>query len=206
MIQKTRYPRNANKRTEEQKEHDRRFAINLALKGFTQAEIADLLQQEAGRKLSRRQVGYDIEYVRERWITEQVEDYQFLVKQELARLNALEDELWESWRESKADIEQKRVEEVMRQFLDEEEEDAFQLMVDKVVTTTTGSVGDKGFLELIFKTQQERRKLLGLYAPAKLDMRVQEEKTLNIKGYYKVSPDDWPEPERIIEGEIADAG
>lgn len=212
MVSKTKYPKHANKRSEDQREHDRQFAIKLAVKGFTHREIADILHQETGRKLSRRQVGYDIQKVRERWLNEQIEEYDYLIKEELLRLSALEEEMWEAWRASKSNITQERVEKIARQAREEAGEDIdddelVSLMVSKVVTTTTDSVGDKGFLELIFKTQQERRKLLGLYSPARLNIDVREEKTLNIKGYHTVSPDDWPDQgQKIIDGEWKDAG
>lgn len=215
MVEKTRSSKHSRKRTDEEIKHDRHLAVALRRKGadhWTYQRIADFIAEKTGRRISSRQVGYDIKHVEEQWRNENLANYDFYVREELTRLDAYENELWEAWRDSKSDTTRERVEKAMRKVRDETEgedldfDEQFKLVVQKVVTTTEGSVGDPRFLELIFKTQQERRKLLGLYAPAKL--HIQEEHTLNIKGYAGgVSPDDWPgrKPE-VIEGEFTDAG
>lgn len=205
-------PRHANKRSEEEKEHDRKLATRLKLQGdMSSQDISDYIFKLTSRRISPRQVRYDIDHVRERWIREQIADYNMYINKELARLDALENELWESWRASKQDSTQERVEKVAKKVRDEHEgevddDELVKIMVDKIVTTTTSSVGSAKFLELIFKAQQERRKLLGLYAPARLDIR--EERTLNIKGYTtRTSPDVWPDhDDDVVEGEYSHAG
>lgn len=211
MLQKTSRSKHANKRTPEQIERDRAIAIEMYNKGYTQHEIAAYISDISDYSISNRQVSEDIKKVRERWLETQQDEYRVLVRQELSRLEAFENEAWRAWRESKGTVTQKRVEEVAKKVRDEydgevDDEELVRLMVDKVVTTTSESVGDRSFLELIFKTQQERRKLLGVYAPARLDIDLRE--TLNIKGYSGgVSPSDWPDHEQhIVEGEFRDAG
>lgn len=178
-------------------------------KGFTTQEIADFIHDSFGYEISRRMVSADIGMVRKRWRENQMEEFNVLMRQELYRLDAFERELWQTWRKSKGTISQKRVEEVARQVREEvdgdtDDEEIVRLIVDRVVTTTQESWGDKGLLELIFKTQQERRKLLGVYAPVRHDIDIRE--TLDIKAYSGgVSPDDWPS-HPVVEGEFTDAG
>lgn len=202
--------KNSNNRTEDQKRHDRTLAMMLHLQDFTYKEIAAIIQRETGRSISFRQVGYDLQHVREQWQDTRLDSYEKHINEELARLDSMEMELWKSWRQSQNDAVKTRVEKV----LSEADADADpELIIAKVVETTEAGPGDISFLRLIIDVQRERRKLLGLYAPAKLDIR--EEHTLNIKGYYGVSPDDWPEPGdeqemlddgNTVEGEWSDAG
>lgn len=210
MNKKTSLSKHANKRTSEQVERDRELTVQMVNKGFTYQEISDYIFDSFGYRISARQVGSDMAVVRKRWLESQMDEYRLLVRQELARLDSFEGELWEAWRASKGTITQKRVEEVAKRVRyemegDVEDDDLVKMMVDKVITTTNESVGDRSFLELIFKTQQERRKLLGVYAPARLDIDVRE--TLNIKGYGRdANPDVWPDHEpTVIEGEFRDA-
>lgn len=198
--------KHAPKRTEAEKEHDRELAVRLSNQGFTHVEIADYIYNLTGRELSPRMVGYDIQHVREDWANTAVENYNLYVQEELARLKSIEQELWQSWRASKGDVTQERVEKVARAVRDEHEgaddEALVQIMVDRIITTTQQSVGEVRFLELILKVQAERRKLLGLYAPARLDIR--EQKTVNVKAYTdKASPSDWPgHHDNVVEGEL----
>lgn len=200
------------KRTPDQRRHDRTLAMMLHLQDFSYKEIARIIEKETGRSISYRQVGYDLKHVRDQWKDQRLDNYEKHIHEELARLDSLEMELWNSWRRSQEGSETKRVEEVVREVMDDEGDDVdLEMIVAKVVTTTNKSPGDTKYLQLIIQVQQERRKLLGLYAPAKLD--IQQEHTLNIKGYTHTehSPDVWPEEKRMdnpdtIEGEVVDAG
>lgn len=184
--------RNSVGRSEDEKRHDRTLAMMLHLQDFTYKEIAAIIERETGRSISFRQVGHDINWVRDQWKEERLDNYQEYIHEELARLDSMEMELWNSWRESKRDIVKERVEQVIADAVkDNDGKFDAEMITSKVITTTEASPGDTKYLDLILKVQQERRKLLGLYAPAKLDIK--EEHVLNIKGYYGVSPDDWPE-------------
>lgn len=179
-------------RTDDQKRHDRTLAMMLHLQDFTYREISAIIERETGRSISPRQVGYDIQHVRDSWKEMRLDNYQRYINEELTRLDSMEMELWNSWRKSQKGFEREKVEKVINDTIDENPEASTDLIVKRVVTTTETGAGDTKYLQLILDVQKERRKLLGLYAPAKLD--IQSEHTLNIKGYYGVSPDDWPEP------------
>jgi hypothetical protein len=72
---------------------------------------------------------------------------------------------------------------------------------------TKGKAGDPRFLDKILQVQRERRRLLGLYAPARLGIDIRQKNELVIKGYgvKDASPDVWPSLEEsngnVIEGE-----
>jgi len=71
--------------------------------------------------------------------------------------------------------------------------------INKITTTTEIRIGDPRYLAQIHSIQQERRKILGVYAPElhQLDIRKVE-----IKGYTGGwSPDDWKSDD-IIEGDV----
>ena len=77
-----------------------------------------------------------------------------------------------------------------------EDSDTF---ISKIINTTESRIGDVRFLRSIHEIQQERRKILGVYAPElhKLDIRKFE-----IKGYAGTwSPDVWKESD-VVDGEV----
>jgi transcriptional antiterminator len=79
-----------------------------------------------------------------------------------------------------------------------EDSDTF---ISKIVNTTESRIGDVRYLRAIHEVQQERRKILGVYAPElhKLDIRKFE-----IKGYAGTwSPDVWKDG-NVVDGEIVE--
>lgn len=76
-----------------------------------------------------------------------------------------------------------------------EDEETF---VHKITQITEGSAGNPQYLALIHKTQQDRRKILGVYAPELHAIHMK--KQIEVKGYAGGwSPDEWDEPP--IDGE-----
>jgi hypothetical protein len=84
-------------RTPDQIRRDRAEIARLYLQRWTQADI--------GRKLglSRQQVGYDLEAVRQEWLDSALTDFNARKAEELARIDRLELEYWAAWERSKAD-------------------------------------------------------------------------------------------------------
>lgn len=201
------------KRTAEQVEQDREVAMELYLQGYSHQAIANRLNEGRPYELTRRQISYDIEEVRKRWIEGQREKYDAYVNQELARIDIFEREAWEAWRASGGKISEETIIEQLRSI---GEDKSPELIVTEIKRHIKDSVGDPRFLEAVFKAQQERRKILGIYAPAKLGIKIDEEKRIIVKGYstVDVSPDAWPDPPRgssnlklsdgIIEGEFGE--
>jgi hypothetical protein len=199
----------APKRTKDQIIRDRTRVAELVLQGYSHQDIADILRKETGITLSRRTISADIAIIRKDWIKERRDNYDLLVTQELARCDSTEKELWRAWRASCNGSERKMVEEVAKQFSDASED--IELVVNKVTTImdTHSGVGDPRFLDKIISVQKERRRLLGLYAPARLGIDIRQKNELIIKGYAvkDASPDVWPEletgEENIIEGDYS---
>lgn len=193
----------APKRGKNQIIRDRKRVSELILQGYSHQDIADLLYSETGIKLSRRTITADVSIIRKDWLQERRDNYDELIDKELARCDSTEREMWRAWRLSCSDTEKKIVEEIARQLADDDEE--YELIVKKVITTVEGSSGDPRFLDKIIQVQRERRRLLGLYAPARLGIDIRQKNELIIKGYAvrDASPDAWPSLEdgNIIEGE-----
>jgi len=77
-----------------------------------------------------------------------------------------------------------------------EDEETF---IHKITQITEGSAGNPQFLNLIHKVQQDRRKILGVYAPEL--HAIQMEQKIEVKGYAGGwSPDDWDDD--VVDGEI----
>jgi hypothetical protein len=206
-VEKTKHPQKANKRTRDEVLMHREHLADWVAQGYTHREMADLLYEKFGVRISAEQVRYDINKVRDQWRKNTIENYQTYVNEELSWLASYERALWKDYRASKNGLTAKRIERViteMEEALDAgfDGEDA-GLVVARVVETMADSHGDTRFLELIFKARQERRKLLGLYAPHLVGIKVEKTETINVKGYADVvSPSLWPDANDAVEGEV----
>lgn len=186
------------KRTKAQIEHGKALITELTLKQYTQSEIIDILEQETGIRLSQQQVSYDLQKVKKEWLKSTHENYNYLMQRELARVDALEAEIWHAMRDSvkgkaKSVIEQARRK--VSEASDEQDEAEYEMVIVKTQEILEENSVNPSYFAQIQACQQERRKLLGLYAPQQIGVQ----KTIVVKGYKKVSPDDWPD---VIEGEI----
>jgi len=151
--------------------------------------------------LSLTTIRNDIEAIKNDWRSKTIDNYDELMNRELDRIDSTEREVWRAWRKSCGDNEREIVEQVAKEI-----EDAggdTELVVAKITSIVDKSkgVGDPRFIDKIISLQQERRKLVGLYAPTKLGIDINKKSELIIKGYAikEVSPDVWPE---IIDGEV----
>ena len=81
-------------RSPDQIRQDRAEVARLYLEGWTQADIG------AQRGLSRQQIGYDLEAVRQEWLQSSLVDVNAKRAEELARIGRLEREYWSAWESS----------------------------------------------------------------------------------------------------------
>jgi hypothetical protein len=180
---------------------DRRRITELKLQGYTDAQIRDILHEETGIDLSRESITRDVGIIKKGWLEKRNDNYEALVNKELSRIDSLENEAWRAWRASCKDKEREVVERVARELSESDEE--FEMIVSKATTIIDKSngVGDPRFFDKIVAAQTERRKLLGLYAPAKLGIDIRQRNELVIKGYAfkNTSPDAWPD---VVDGEV----
>jgi hypothetical protein len=86
-------------RSPDQIRSDRAEVARLYLKRWTQAEIAAKLG------LSRQQIGYDLEGVRQEWLQSSLMDFNARKAEELARIDQLEREYLDAWEASKKEKE-----------------------------------------------------------------------------------------------------
>lgn len=198
------------KRSPDQVTSDRALVATWLLQGYEQQEIADRLFEATGLRLSREQIKYDISKIRRDWMQKQESSYDALVNQELARLDALEAELWRAMRESAASKERRTIEEIARKVKDAAELDdtQYNLFVDRVSTTIEKGQVNPAFFTQIMEVQKERRRLLGLYPATRMGLDIHKREEIIIKGYGRapqtgliVSPDDWPDAD-VVEGEF----
>lgn len=185
-----------NKRTPDQIQHDRKLVSELMLKGYTRQQMQDIICEERPYSISLSQIGYDIDQVRKAWLESQEINYTAILNRELARIEVFEAELWQHLRRSSSP---KFVREVTRKLAQADSgeitDKEMKTYISRVVEREEARLVDPRYFDLILKTHQERRKLIGIYAPERRDVR----QIISIKGYKDVSPSDWDD---IIEGEV----
>lgn len=182
------------KRSKTQIVHDRKREAELVLQGYTQQEIRDALENETGISLSLSTIRADLDAIRKDWMLERRDNYDMLINQELSRCDSTEREAWRAWRASCSDSERKVIEEVAKELANEDED--IEMVVNKITTIidSNGGVGDPRLFDKIISVQKERRRLMGLYAPARLGIDIRQKNEVIIKGYAvkDASPDVWP--------------
>jgi len=167
----------------------------LKLQKYTDKEIAQILSEETGITLSRQQIQYDKTKVRKMWLSQAVDDYDVLIRRELARVDALEETIWGAMRASIPPNKKDLVERARRKVKDTDDE--YEMVIIKEQTILESHGVHHAYFAQILECQKERRRLLGLYAPQQIDVQ----KKVVIKGYAGVSPDEW---DKVLEGEAVE--
>lgn len=138
----------------------RREVAALYLAGRTQAEIA------AAVGLSQGRVSRHLRAVREEWAAAARADFEARLAEELARIDAIERRAWECFERSRQDAESRHV----RTETGGEFDAAGKPIPTKTISErhTKGQAGDPRFLERVSWCVEQRLKVLGGYAPAKV--------------------------------------
>ena len=136
-------------RSPDQIRKDRAEVARLYLEGWTQADIG------AQRGLSRQQIGYDLEAVRQEWLQSSLVDFNAKKAEELARIDKLEREYWSAWEASKQE----------RQTSTTEQTTGAEGERLKAAIRKTDQTGDPRYLAGVERCIEQRCKLLGLNAP-----------------------------------------
>lgn len=148
--------------------------------GYTQEEMAAMLNEgrDEDDHIGQSMISRDLAKLRAEWAEKRVDNIDYLVNRELARIDHLEGELWEALEKTGKTI--------------------TRTHPDGSVTRIVEDSGKNAALfDKIHSVQKERRKLLGLYAPA-LNLTA----NIEVKGYKIVSPDDWPgQDSKVVDGE-----
>ena len=110
----------------------------------------------------------DIDTLVEEWRKERVDEADKSLQLELQRCDTVETEAWDAWERSKTEKTKTRA----KQHAIASQVNVGQTKVTKVEQTkeTEQQVGDPRFLDVVYKQQVERRKLLGMYAPEKKEL------------------------------------
>lgn len=149
----------------------------LYKRGYSYREMRSEVMARLGlRSYSLETVKKDIDSLLEEWRATRIEDLDLALQLELERIDTLIKEAWEAWEKSKEDY--KKVKSAQKGVPGTPEiDDDGNEKPGQVVTTEMRqnseevvSYGDPRYLEVINRLLIERRKLLGLYSPEKMDV------------------------------------
>lgn len=163
------------KRTDEQREVDLIETATMYVKGWRQDQIAKYISEHRPYSLTSAQIGYDIRTIHERWVHAQLINMDEAKARELSKIDKTESAAWEAWEKSLQDeniIESTRI-----------EDNAAAVRNPKATTYTRGKVnkrskpglGNPKYLEIVLRCIDQRCRVLGVYAPEKLDISWREE-------------------------------
>lgn len=143
----------------------------LYKRGYSYREIRDEVMSRLGLdSYSLRTVHKDVNVLLEEWRQTRIENFDLSVQLELERIDDMIREAWAAWDKSKTDYEKKRAKQQGIPGNSEEGESVVTVKMEQQKEEII-CYGDPRYLELIHKLSQERRKLLGLYAPEKKDIK-----------------------------------
>ena len=156
------------KRTREQRERDLVEIGRLCLKGYSQAEIAEVLNADPARgyTITQQTISRDVAEIRKRWEAEYKASRNALVAEQLRRLADIERQAHEEWERSKLNWSGKA-----QRVKGQASDGAGKVRPNEVEQTTKeeGRLGDPRYLDVLLKAIDRKAKLLGLDAPAKMD-------------------------------------
>lgn len=141
-----------NTRNHTQREQDRAKVAELYCKGWTQAEIA----AEIG--VTQPMVSYDLKILHQRWHAAAMEHIDTQKARELAKIDRLEREYWGAWEASK----------LLKETTTTEQENSTTNTRMKAQVRKEARDGDPRYLEGVRWCIDQRMKLLGTYAPTRL--------------------------------------
>ena len=87
-------------RSIDERERDLAITAELYLKGYTQHEIKEKINENPEYNISQTTIVNDIKEIRKRWLDSQIRDFNLAKVQELAKIDQLERAYWEGWERS----------------------------------------------------------------------------------------------------------
>ena len=157
------------KRSKAEKEERFNQIAKMYVKGVTQVDMVRTLG------ISQGQVSNDLKLVLRKWEEDRTHDIDRYKNEQLTRINAIEEEMWQAWEKSKT---AKKV--VVNKSKAGEWFDAIDPATGKAVkqqfdkywragtTEEEPTGGDMQYMNGIMWCVQERAKIMGLYAPKKI--------------------------------------
>ena len=164
------------KRTEKKLEivERREIVASLLIRGVPYTEIARQTDVK-----STQTVWADVQAILDEWRKYHLEDINKFLLIELRKTMEIENEAWEQWERSKLDRESVRTTEAIMTDLDPDDPTLISIVGGLIPTerqtTKAGRLGDPAYLTIIDKMIDKRAKLLGLYAPERLQLENPED-------------------------------
>ena len=154
---------------------ERRMPIEADLykKGYSQIDITNEVKERLGLDvLSKSTVRADIQYMLKEWQKERIKDTDQQVQLELIRIDEITKEAWSAWEKSKTDQTLHKTKRKGLPKVTDGKPDNSAMTVLEIMQQAQQNInyGDPRYLDVINKQNQERRKLLGLYAPEKREL------------------------------------
>lgn len=146
----------AKRRDPAQLARDRRRISDLYLQGWIQAAIAEVVG------VDQTTVSRDLKALQEEWQAASIRNIDAAKAQELAKVDRLEREYWDAWERSKKNAETETTERI--------EDDKAGTARLKAQVRKEGQVGDPRFLNGVQWCIERRCKILGIDAPAAVDV------------------------------------
>jgi len=119
-----------------------------------------------------QQISYDLKIVRAKWLESAIRDFDEAKSQELAKLDTLEESLWEAWRKSVAP---NKITTKSKETWGGDSEKTKMIIRDEEPN------GDPRFLAGIHKCIEKRCQLLGLDAPSRQELTGPNGEPLNMQ-------------------------
>lgn len=144
----------------------------LYKRGYSYRKIKEEVMKRLDLKTySLQTVKRDIQTLLDEWRESRLEDTDELVTLELARIDDTCRELWEQWEKSKTDYNKTQRKQKGSPSRDAETgQTSIRTYQTERTETEVISLGDPSYIAEIRKQLEERRKLLGLYAPEKKEL------------------------------------
>jgi hypothetical protein len=170
----------AARRARTDKEARKQYIAAAYLQGHTQRQIAQHLGLTPGR------VSQLLDEIRADWQRRYLADFDAKVQEELARLDQAEREAWQAWQDSRSMQEITTAQEqetptVVPELRWDSKGKPVRLGVVQTLKATRATVqrrqrdGDPRFLLVITRCVDQRCKLLGLYAPARVQVNLEDQ-------------------------------
>lgn len=163
------------KRTDEQREVDLIETAALYVQGWRQDQIAQYISERRPYKLTQTQISYDIRAIHDRWVHAQLINMDEAKARELSKIDKVEQAAWEAWEKSLQDdivTESTRIEDNAAAVRNPK---GTTYTRGKVTKTAKGGLGNPKYLEIVLKCVGERCRVLGVYAPDKIDISWRDE-------------------------------
>lgn len=145
---------------------------NLYKRGYSYRKIKEEVMKRLDLKTySLQTVKRDIQTLLDEWRESRIEDTDELVTLELARIDDTCRELWEQWEKSKENFTRQTRKQKGSPTRDAETgQTSIRTYQTERTETDVQGLGDPSYIAEIRKQLEERRKLLGLYAPEKKEL------------------------------------